>query len=301
MWLKKYLYPVVLLLVSSAPGLAQGYFDNKRDMKVILSGGMGTATYYGELQNSMDLMDWSPSVSVGIQAFQFPNFMENRLSTRSELIYFRLHAADKNATNSRVVRNLSFHSDNVEVNSTLLLHLLPVSRNFRRRTYLNAYGFAGGGLLFMNPKTDYQGKAVALQPLHTEGVSYSRFQFVIPYGVGVKIFKSAVYNIALEAGWRKTFTDHLDDASSSGYPNPAILTSDLARALSDRRPEYYESIGDPRNPSYTEGVRGNPETKDSYMLVSIKLEYYLKSTVDNMYDKLMIIRVLKRKHRRTYH
>jgi hypothetical protein len=266
-------------------------------MKVIMSVGIGTSTYFGEMQNPSNYVDMKPSFNVGIQAFQFPNFIGNRLSTRSELTYFRLQGTDKTATNSRVVRNLSFYSDNLEVNSMVLLHLFPVSRRIAHRNFLNFYGALGGGLLYMNPKADYDGDKVALQPLATEGTKYSKFQIVIPFGIGIKLFRSSYYNVAIEGTWRKTFTDHLDDVSASGYPNPAILPNDLARALSDRRGEYYASIGVPKTLFYHDGVRGNPETKDSYMLVNIKLEYYLHSTVDDMYKKLMIIKVLKR-HRR---
>jgi len=289
---KKSLLIFVLMLFLVAETMAQAFYAVRRDHDVIVSFGTGTSTYLGEFQNPGDNIDLKPSFNVGAQILPAPNFLGNRLSTRAELTYFRLQGTDADADDDRVERNLSFFSNNWELNTVGLLHLFKVDRKFYKRSYFNIYGMTGIGLMFMNPKAEYQGDKIALQPLQTEGVKYSRFQFVIPYGVGLKFRQGMLYNIAIEAGWRKVFTDYIDDASGRGYPDPAILQSDLARALSDRRRE--------RDPDYPlppgKGVRGNPKQDDSYMLLNIKLEYYLPIDLGMNDRRLMTVK--KKKPRR---
>lgn len=283
---------VVFVLVFSAEAMSQAFYAVRRDRDLIVSLGSGTSTYLGELQNPNDYIDAKPSIAAGIQFFPWPNLLSNRVSARAELTWFRLQGDDTKANNDRVERNLSFFSNNMELNTAGLVHLFPQDIRFYKRTAFNVYGMIGVGLMYMNPKTEYQGVNVALQPLQTEGIKYSRFQFVMPYGIGIKFKSGPFYNIAIEGGWRKTFTDYLDDVSVRRYPDPAILSGDLSRALSDRRRE--------RDPDYpirpNLGVRGNPEKKDSYMLLNIKLEYFLPVDLSSNDKKLMTV---KRKKYRT--
>ena len=272
--------------------MAQAFYAVRRDHDLIVSVGTGTSTYLGEFQNPGDNLDLKPSINIGAQIFVAPKFLENRLSVRSEITWFYLSGDDKKADDDRVERNLNFYSNNWELNAVGLLHVFKQDKKFYKRSFFNMYGFTGAGLMFMNPKTTYQGEKVALQPLQTEGIKYSRFQFVIPYGFGIKFRQGVLYNIAIEAGWRKTFTDYLDDASGRYYPDPAILKSDLSRALSDRRRE--------RDPNYPlppgKGVRGNPKQDDSYMLLNIKLEYFLP--VDLFTDSGRLMWIKRNKPRR---
>jgi hypothetical protein len=284
----------VLVAFLITESLSQAFYAVRRDHDLIASVGTGTSTYLGEFQNPGDNLDPYPSINVGIQLFPFTNFLQNRFSARSEITWFRLKGTDATADDDRVERNLSFVSNNWELNAVGLLHLFKQDKKFYNRYAFNIYGMTGIGLLFMNPKAEYNGKKVALQPLETEGKHYSRFQFVVPYGVGIKFAKGALYNIAVEAGWRKTFTDYMDDASGPRYPDdPNSLKSDLSRALSDRRRE--------RDPNYPIrpglGKRGDPNDKDSYMLLNIKLEYFLPIDLFLPADKLMNVRQQKPRKR----
>ena len=128
------------------------------------------------------------------------------------------------------------------------------------------------GALYFNPKTVYNGQKISLQPLQTEGVKYSRFAIVIPFGIGARLKLGPNMNLAIEGGYRKTFTDYLDDVSTT-YPDPSKLTSPEAIALSNRA---VDNFGNP-NPAYGAPgrQRGNPSNKDSYFLLNAKLEYYL--------------------------
>lgn len=261
---------VLLILTLSVTEVlhAQSFYAIRRERSLIATLGVGTSTYFGELSNPKDYLDARPSINIGFQYY-----FTSRISARAEFTYFQLSGDDAEADdNSRVRRNLSFVSNNLEFNTVGIIQLGPHGQRFYQRPKLNFYAFAGIGLLYFNPKTDYQGEKVALQPLQTEGVKYSRFAPVIPYGLGGKVMISPFLNISIEGGYRKVFTDYLDDVSTV-HKDPASFTDPVAAALADRRPE----IGLPTVPAGSQ--RGNPDKKDAYMLLNVKFEYYLPADI----------------------
>ena len=247
---------------------AQSFYAVRKERSLILVAGVGTSTYFGELANPKDYVDAKPTLNIGLQYY-----LTNRISVRTEAVYFRLSGDDAKADDDgRITRNLSFMSNNFELNAVGLIQLGPHGQRFYQRPKLNFYGFAGIGLLYFNPKAEYQGEKVALQPLQTEGVEYKRIGLVIPYGLGTKIMLSPFINVCIEGGHRKVFTDYLDDVSTV-YKDQASFTDPLAAALADRRPE----IGLPTQPAGSK--RGNPDKKDGYMLLNVKFEYYLPGDI----------------------
>jgi len=251
-------FVVALLLTNATTALSQSFYAIRRERSLIGYVGVGTANYYGELTAPDTFFGTVKySANVGLE-----HFLTNRISARAEVNWFQISGNDADAPESRRVRNLNFQSNNIEANVAATFNLLPNGRRFYQRQAVNFYGFVGLGVLYMNPKALYNGSLVALQPLQTEGVKYSKIQPVIPFGGGMKLKVGPFFNVAFEAGLRKTFTDYIDDVSSKTYIDPSKLSSDLARALSNRS----------GNPG---GLRGNPETKDWYFLMNVKLQYYL--------------------------
>jgi hypothetical protein len=245
---------------------AQSFYAMRRQRNMIGSFGTGTASYFGELRNDGEYVDTKPSINLGLQVF-----ITHRISLRGEITWFQIEGTDTKADDDRQERNLSFNANNYEINVQGLVNLTPHGKRYYQRPPLNLYAFVGIGMLYSNPTTEYQGQTVSLPELKTEGVSYSQFQPVVPFGLGLRIKSGPYFNIAIEGGYRLTFTDYLDDVSIKRYPDPATLSSDLARALSDRRREL-----DPDYPvAPGVGVRGNPTTNDGYFLLNVKLEYYL--------------------------
>jgi len=243
---------------------AQSFYSVRRERSLILVAGTGTSTYLGELTNDGDYFDAKLNVNAGLQYF-----FGNHISARAEITWFSLKGSDALADDpGRVRRNLSFNSNNYEISGTAAYSFFSNGNRFYRRPGINIYGFAGFGFIFFNPTTEYNGDRVALQPLQTELVPYNRFGLVIPYGLGLRLKVTPLFNISIEGGYRTTFTDYLDDVSTT-HKDPSKFTDPLAAALSDRRPE----AGRPVAPDGAR--RGNPDTNDSYMLVNAKLEYYL--------------------------
>ena len=266
----KRVFQIGLFALLVVPELASGqsFFAMRRQRNVIFSVGTGTSSYFGELKNDGDYIDAKPNVNLGLQIF-----LNRRISARAEITWFQLSGTDTKANSDRVERNLSFKANNYEINFAGLINLTPHGKRYYQRPNLNVYAFAGIGMIYSNPTAEYQGQTVSLRELQTEGISYSAIQPVIPFGLGLRIKSGPYFNIVIEGGYRITFTDYLDDVSIKRYPDPASLSSDLSRALSDRRRE--------RDPDYpivpNGGVRGNPTANDGYFLLNIKLEFYLPS------------------------
>ena len=271
-------YFLLLLILTPLLVTSQSFDNFRRARNVIVSVGSGSNYYVGELMEE-NLRLIRLNANVGMEYFFLP-----RISVRGELNLFRLSARDAFAdeADERRTRNLSFFSNNKELNFAATVNLFRLPERFDRRAYVNLYAFAGIGLLVMNPKTEYKGKTYALAPLETEGVKYSRLQTAFPLGFGIRMRFLMVNSLVIEGGYRFLQTDYLDDVSGvtpfgtetttkGRYPNPAILKSDLSRALSDRRKEFNPNFGN----AYNFGVRGNPLTKDAYFLLNVRIEHYL--------------------------
>jgi hypothetical protein len=136
----------------------------------------------------------------------------------------------------------------------------------------------------MNPYAhDSAGGKVYLKPLSTEGQGiypdkkpYKKLQPVIPVGGGVKFVLSDNLRIGIEIGIRKTFTDYLDDVSTS-YPDPTDLFNargQIAINYSYRGDEL--PGGDPTFPTKAT-QRGGAKQKDIYYFTGLNLTYRLNS------------------------
>jgi hypothetical protein len=264
---------------------AQSFYNIRRNRNLMVNVGSGTAHYKGEMVNPGDLGTTKPNITVGAEYYFFP-----RISARAQLTWFVMKGDDAQADDDRDERSLSFTSSSYELSAIGVVSLSPQGERYYERPKINFHGFGGIGLLYFNPKAELDGKKYALQPLETEGVSYSRFQPVIPVGLGARIQVNPFFNILIEGGYRFTFTDYLDDVSSERYPTLEKLGlpvseasySDIRFRLSDRRYENGTAPGGSPTPSLadevrrtTVGKRGNPAENDGYFLLNISLQYYL--------------------------
>jgi hypothetical protein len=268
--MKKLYLVTTLLLIFISSSFSQSFFNARRERSLIFVGGMGLSTYFGELKvgNSFDT---KPTLNVGLQYY-----LSQHISARVDATWFQLTGsdalADPGGLLGRKTRNLSFSSDNLEISATFAYNLFSSGDRYYRRPSLNAYWFTGIGLCYFNPKTEYQGVSYSLPDVKTEGVAYSTFTPVIPIGFGVRFKVNRDVNIAVEGGYRMTFTDYLDDTSSTNYAkftDPSTLQYKLAYRFLEIDPTINvdQFVATQR--------RGNPKTNDSYFLLNVKLEYYL--------------------------
>ncbi len=265
---------LILLIFIALTGelAAQSFFKYKRGRDIIASVGTGYSTYFGELKDDGDYFDAKPNLNIGLQYFFSP-----RVGARMEATWFKIGGDDaKTEEGGKYKRNLSFVSNNFELNLVGIIQAFPNGVKYYQRPPFNVYGFVGIGFLYFNPKAELDGKKYALQPIHTEGVNYSRFAIVIPYGIGIKFKASPFFNIGIEGGYRQTFTDYLDDVSSTYIDYNSFEAGSVAQQLADRIPKNDDGTNS-RSPYEAGTFRGNPETNDSYFIMNVKLEFYLPS------------------------
>lgn len=202
----------------------------------------------------------------------------------------------------RKQRNLDFKSDVWEAYAALeffpfdYIHRNDEEYAPRWRPYI----FGGVGVFHFNPLgslTDQAGNVTwhELQPLRTEGQGWAEYpnakpyqltQMNLPYGCGIKYMASDNMNIGLELLYRKTFTDYIDDVSTS-YVNPNdfdvhldAASANIARQIHDK--VFGISSGVNRTePGYQ---RGNPSNKDAYFSFALKIGFRLNSMYDNGND-----------------
>ncbi|AHM58447.1 hypothetical protein D770_00865 [Flammeovirgaceae bacterium 311] len=223
--------------------------------------GFGLSSYFGDLKDDRKQLWAKPSAQLGVQYR-----VNDRLHFRSEIIWYRISGADSlNDPNTGIYnRNLSFRADNFELNLVGLVHLF--NKYSLANPPVNPYIIAGVGLTTNNPKAFYNDAWHALRPLKTEGASYNAIMPVFPVGAGLAIHLHKNWDVSLELGYRFTFTDYLDDVSTS-YVGIENFEDPLARALSDRRPE----MG--LNPLPPGNRRGNSTGFDGYLITGIKIVF----------------------------
>ncbi len=218
----------------------------------------GIANYFGDLNPlasylSTEIRFTRPSFGLNI-ARTFGAY--NRFSARLGVCYARLQGDDFTAANPnderhryRYVRNAHFRNDIYEGSLTFTMDILSGER---RKSPISPYIFAGVAGFYHNPQAktpaSFGGGWVDLQPLHTEGQGkegykkpYSLFQFAIPFGAGVRLRLTDRWDLGVEMGIRYTFTDYLDDVSTT-YANPADLDGPLSIAMANRTTETIETL-----------------------------------------------------------
>jgi hypothetical protein len=211
-------------------------------------------------------MVFRPNLGIGF-IYRFTNHISNK----TELNYYRLHATDVYKE-----RNLNFRSGNFEFYTSAMFDLFPYTKHFPKRKRIAPYVFLGVGLTYFNPKGQdpNTGQWVALRPLQTEGHAYGSVSLIIPYGVGVKIKFHRNYDFMLEGGYRKTFTDYLDDVSHFSYLDLSTFSNAEAATMSMKAVDV---PGDPNSykNTYLLQQRGNPKKLDGYFLFSVKFRYII--------------------------
>jgi hypothetical protein len=245
------------------------YYDV--DRLVSVEAGLGQASYFGDLtEKASTLKNAGLAASLGI------SYSVNRhLRPVFTASFLRISGDDqRNERQNLKARNLRFRSNVVDMSLGLRYHLLTPSASL-----LSPYVYGGIGLFRFNPyTTDRTGTKRYLQPLGTEGqqlpgatqAPYKLTQFQVPFGVGLNLIVSREISIALDATFRKLFTDYLDDVSTTYVDRNRLAQQDpILPTLAFRGDEVAPSAGYPVAPQ----PRGNPKNNDLYYTIGLKLIY----------------------------
>jgi opacity protein-like surface antigen len=240
----------------------------------------GTANYVGDL-NDKPFKRTKPAVGVSL------NYeVSDRFMLRSGFTFAKVEGGDQfsGSTFLKQNRNLSFKSDIAELN---LIGELTAFNLYNIRW--SPYIFGGIAFYHFNPYTfDTSGTEVFLQPLSTEGQGLAEFpnrqpyklnQWAIPFGGGFKYNLSDNVRVGLEIGFRRLFTDYLDDVSTNYVDENILLAGRGPQAvrLAYRGGEVpgeannYPDAGYPTK----DAQRGSPKAKDWYYFTGLHLTFRL--------------------------
>lgn len=252
----------ILLLSTFSLVQSQSFYRYKNDKRLSFIAGIGLNNYYGELNDQHRFSPSDYNLSLGLQ---YPLLTQAKLKV--EAMYYRISGSDEKSESAyRKARNLSFRGQNLDFSMTLAWTLFPENPYNEPLKAINPYILFGIGFTYFNPEAKYEGKWHALRPLKTEGIAYNQVSLVFPIGGGIAYNITPDMAILLEASYRFTQTDFLDDVSTT-YIQHDAQQNPLAAALADRGPE----IGQPAMESGT--PRGNDTTNDGYFSLNLKLTY----------------------------
>lgn len=193
----------------------------------------------------------------------------------------KLSGDDKKETKN-INRNLNFSSPLSEFHLGVEYDLI----NLNERP-LTPYLFTGIAVYSFNPYTfDSSGRKTYLQALGTEGqgfyngrTKYNLTQISIPFGGGIKLAVNENVRIGFEIGFRKLFTDYIDDVSTS-YADEALLIANngqIAANLAFRGSELKTGLSYPA----AGARRGNAGSKDWYYFSGVSVSFRLGATENN--------------------
>lgn len=236
---------------------------------------LGMAGYQGDLKaKSVSLSQTKPMFSLGARYD-----LSEHIMARSYLTLTALKADDKKGTAVMKQRNLNFQSKVFEWEISGQYSFFSLNER-----WWTPYVYAGIGIFHFNPFTkDENGGKTFLKPLSTEGQGfqpgvkdYGLWQLNIPFGIGAEYSLNEDMRVGLEFGYRKLFTDHLDDVSGNYIDQSKLLTARGQKAvdLAYRGDE----IGAGPYPS-PDVLRGKPQKNDGYYYIA------LTYTVRYFFDK----------------
>ena len=244
---------------------------------------LGASYYLGDL-NTNHFNQPSPATGLIIR-----QNIDRRFVYKAEALYLNVRSDDQNPFNIRkqldtTITGIHFKSHIFELSGLLEFNFLPYQPGNPLHTW-TPFIYTGISLFHFNPKAENRtGEWVDLQSIGPEGVGtegqgtnnwpsrrkYSLIQLAIPMGGGVKIAINESFNIMLEYGIRKTFTDYLDDVSTTFVGGPRNNNYDPLMG------QEAQELSDPYNLHKSGEQRGDPDKKDWYSFAGITLSFKLQ-------------------------
>lgn len=230
---------------------------------------LGLSNYWGDLSPTIALNETRPAGGL----FARLN-LNNTWSLNAQFNLMQVGGSDRNFQEN-TFRRLSFKSNITEFAALVEYNFINygpyvLDKKFTTYVYTGLAGF------IFKPQARLDGKWYDLTDYKTEGVQYSRYSMAIPMGMGFKWM--AYRNFALEGqiGFRRTFTDYLDDVSNV-YPDVILAAQNgrISGILTDRSTELTGGV--PVNK--TGYKRGNADYNDWYIFGSLSLAMRINSRI----------------------
>jgi len=183
--------------------------------------GVGATNYKGEISPQLQWQNSRPALTVF-----YRRDISVPVTLRAGVTAGFLRATDANVEGAtggvpplQNYRQLSLKGGLVEASGVVEYNFLDYhTRKGQHRFHLSPYLFAGLGLYYVN--TTVRSANVDLQPdFDRQG---AKVGVAIPAGAGLKVALNEYFNLGLEMGVRKTFSDQLDH---TGDQTPLLVNS----------------------------------------------------------------------------
>lgn len=266
---KRYLALILFsgLIIATASAQVNGAY-----LRIGASG--GSTNYLGDLDDDFTFKFTKAAFGLDL-SYKFNPLM----SVRVGVSHGWASAADSVSNNeARNRRDLHFRTPITEGSLQLVIDFVANDRRFRDRPDYVPYVFGGLSIFKFNPQALYQGQWVDLQTIGTEGQfifgsnnpgPYALVQMAIPMGAGIRIRLSDQWDFEIETGFRKTFTDYLDDVSGL-YPDRNELFESAGGGALGTRATF---LSDPNDVAAINGIRGDQTQTDWYVFTMVRLNY----------------------------
>jgi hypothetical protein len=254
--------------------------SQEQDKSPTLSLFTGGINYQGDLQPNSFIVKHS-NIALGI-IFRKP--LNRWFTLRAGATTGKIKAADRWNRDNLKSRNLNFSSNIKEAYIGLEVNILDLSSK-----RFSPYFYGAFAAFHFNPYTyDNAGVKTYLKPLSTEGQGLSQYpekkpysltQFALAFGGGARVAVTDELTIGLELSQRKSFTDYIDDVSSSFVDRNILLQEKGPKAveLSYRADEL--SGGRPIFPTHGD-QRGTPSEMDWYYFFGLTMEMKISGIAD---------------------
>ncbi len=285
---------VVMVACLSNQSYAQRWFKTS-SLEFGLIG--GASHYGGELTDDKFFESRGLKPSVGLITRWTPRDV---VTFRLSAIYGSLEGDDKwyEDQDDPNRRNLNFQSTLWDFTGAAEINLRRM--DMKQKSGIIPYVFGGVSVFKFNPKSQFiydatsphitrpnsayadlevrDGEWIELQPLGTEGQETTEFnerrryhltQLAVPLGAGFKFKFNHKWTMGVEYGARFTFTDYIDDVSTT-YVDPSRLQAQygaMSAAMADKSPVLHDELGD--------NVRGNSDKNDTYGILGVTVTYRL--------------------------
>lgn len=284
---------VTLFTVSSI----QGQRYNWKRLRYELYGGVGVSNFMGDVgspeNKGIKTYVWiNPQAIRPVAQIGGRMALSQRQKVRANLAFGLL--SNKDRFGGFPERNLDFRTPIVELTGIYEYFIikeqtkrtsyrwLNLPRRFRN-SLIPTYVFAGVGGIYFNPQGYTRGEWHNLHPLHTEGQGlpgqnkhYKRISLVAPVGFGIRLKVSQYRSLSIEAGWRFTLTDYIDDVGTGKLLSVKEMQDnfgDIAAILYYRSPYSNE----PTTHNTKGAVRGG-KWIDQYQFIMISYSAILKTS-----------------------
>jgi hypothetical protein len=266
---------LLLIIISVSKASAQEFFT-PTEYGVLLGG----STYFGDLNPNYGYKFIRPAAGLFVR-YSFNPY----IAVRGAVNYTKVGYDDSYTKNPyQLTRNLNFRSDILEANVMAEFNFFWFATGDPQHRF-TPYLTGGFGAFYYEPYTTYNDLRYNLRPLGTEGQNtaefadrkYQPYNFCIPVGAGIKYWLGPGVNFNFEIVNRFTFTDYIDDVSSTYVGEDYFVYNPMNPSVASQLQDRSIPNADGQKLGRAGKQRGDSNNKDQYLMFQFSLSFQLKT------------------------